>query len=31
MLISKVKTALYDHPVLVSVLRRFQRRGIGDY
>jgi len=31
MVISKLKAALYDHPVLVSVMRRWQRRGIGDY
>jgi phytanoyl-CoA hydroxylase len=31
MLISRVKTTLYDNPALVSFLRKFQRRGIGDY
>ena len=31
MLISKIKTALYDHPALVTLMRKVQRRGIGDY
>lgn len=31
MLISRIKTTLYDHPALVTLMRKIQRRGIGDY
>ena len=31
MLMSRLKTMLYDHPAWVSMVRRFQRRGLGDY
>lgn len=31
MLMSRLKTMLYDHPAWVSLVRRFQRRGLGDY